>query len=465
VADSNSETTINNTDKSISSGRFRTNTWSFYPVLAICMVFAFWSVWWWYYLRLSSSQDEIYGVIALFAIAGLSFTTHKQSNSDYGLIIATLLILFFAISYPFLPPLIRAVIAVTAFTLLICSWRFGQVFHFGIWSLFLLSLPIVASMQFYLGFPLRVMIGEAIVFLLKLNGLAVVREGVCLHFGDKLIWIDAPCSGVKMLWTGFLLTAVLITLYRFSFAKSLISMTVAFGIIILGNIFRGTGLFYLEAGIVEMPDFAHSGIGVVCFIFTCLGIVFAIQTLDSKTKIVEETVKARKFTKISIVFFLACLWALVTPLFIQKTIKIPNAAHTGFPKDLAGRQLQELTLTERELYFLEDFPGEVKRFTDGEREIIIRFVTEATRKLHPSTDCFSAIGYQISSLPLKLDPYNHRWSCFSAVKGTQNLQVCERIYTRQGDSWTDVSSWYWSALSNLNPDGYWAITVAENKSE
>lgn len=441
--------------------------WSLKSELWILLfqLIAFWGVWRWYYLRLSTSSEEMYGVLALLAVIGLSFINRIQSSNSRSLIFSTALILIYAISYPSLPPLLRAGIAVTGLTFFISGWRFGKIFHFGIWGLFLLSLPIVASMQFYLGYPMRIIIGEATAFLLKLNGFMVVREGVCLHFGEKLIWIDAPCSGVKMLWTGFFLTAVLSTFYRFNLAKSVIAFAIAFAIILVGNIFRATGLFYLEAEIVKMPAFAHEGIGVVCFILTCIGIVAALQKLRPTIKSAENKASSISHHKFSIVFLLACLAAFIVPFWGHRTSNTVQLKSVEFPKTLADRELQQLELTEREKYFLEDFPGEVKRFTDGEREIIIRFVTEATRKLHPSADCFSAIGYQIKPLPLKIDEKNNRWACFSAKKDADNLKICERIYTESGDSWTDVSSWYWSALSDVNTNGYWAITVAENQSE
>lgn len=430
-------------------------------------IIAFWSVWRWYFLRLSTSNDEFYGVLSLLAVIGVCFLNKNAQPKLNSLYFSTALIVIYAVTYAFLPPLLRAVIAVTSLTFFLSGWRFGKIFHFGIWSLFLLSLPIVASLQFYLGFPLRVIVGEATVFLLKLNGLSIFREGVCLHFGEKLIWIDAPCSGIKMLWAGFFLTALLITIYKFNLAKSVIAFVVAFVVILIGNIFRATSLFYLEAEIVKLPGFAHEGIGVICFILTCVGIVAVLQKLNStKNEVEKQKISSLESTgKLLIVFLVACVAGFIIPFFWQKSANIAKISSAEFPRTFANKQLQELDLTEREKYFLEDFPGEVKRFTDGEREIIIRFITEATRKLHPSADCFSAIGYQIKPLPLKIDEKGNRWACFSAKKDGENLKVCERIYTDSGESWTDVSAWYWSALNDVNSNGYWAITTAENESE
>ncbi len=247
-------------------------------ILILLQLIAFWSVGRWYFLRLSTSSDETWGILALIAIFLLSFKNRAENSNVSNVYLIVTSIVIYAISFPFLPPLLRAVIAVTSLTFAISGWFFGKRFHFGIWSLFLLCLPSIASMQFYLGFPLRVLVGEATAFLLKLNGLVVFREGVSLHFGEQLIWIDAPCSGVKMLWTGFFLASLLVTIYGFNFKKAVFAFVSAFAIIILGNTFRATGLFYLEAGIVKMPEIAHEAIGVSAFVLTCVGIVAAIRT-------------------------------------------------------------------------------------------------------------------------------------------------------------------------------------------
>ncbi|HRH40029.1 MAG TPA: archaeosortase/exosortase family protein [Pyrinomonadaceae bacterium] len=434
-------------------------------VLILLQLFAFWSVGRWYFLRLSTSGDESWGILALAAICFLSFKgqTKNAQNINFYLIIASIII--FAISFPFLPPLLRAVIAVTSLTLTISDWRFGRKFHFGIWSLFLLSLPIVASMQFYLGFPMRIIIGEATAFLLKLNGLVVFRDGVCLHFGEKLIWIDAPCSGVKMLWAGFFLTSLLITIYQFNFRKSVLAFFSALGIILLGNIFRATGLFYLEAELIKMPNFAHQAIGVSAFVLTCIGIVFTILKIRNHDKRTPKTQTNSIFQPGNfqqIIFVAVCLSAFVTPfIFVGKETVKTNEYVVSFPKEFDGKLLKQLELSEREQFFLNDFPGEIRRFTDGNRELIIRYVATATRKLHPASDCFSAIGYSIKPLPLKIDDNQQKWSCFRATKDNESLNVCERIYSENGKNWTDVSSWYWSAISEETGQGYWAVTVAE----
>lgn len=444
-------------------------------LILIFQLLAFWQVCQWYFLRLSTSSEEIYGLFALLVIGIFCFSAkEKAENQNFSIFLPLIFVFFYAITFPFFPPLLRAVIAVTSLTATLSIWRFGKNFHFGIWSLFLLSLPIIASLQFYLGYPLRVVIGSVTAFLLRSNGFEVWREEVCLHFGEKLIWIDAPCSGVKMLWAGFFLTSVLVCFYKFRLPKSLIAFASALLIIIIGNVFRATGLFYLEAEIVEMPAYAHEAIGVISFILTCAGIWLILTKLRdwndslfsqlefSKEKSQKLFAKFQKKQSLAL-FAVLCIAAFVlTTLPSETEIQKPSIANQNFPKEFEGKSLEQLDLTEREKVFLQGFPGEIKRFTDGKREIIVRYVSQATRKLHPASDCFSAIGYSVKPLPIRIDENENKWSCFKAAKDGENLKVCERIYTNSGKNWTDVSSWYWSALSDSSGEGFWAITFAEN---
>ena len=165
-----------------------------------------------------------------------------------------------------------------------------------------------------------------------------------------------------------------------------------------------------------------------------------------------------------IFFIVACLIAFLAPFLLTKesSSNAQTASFRGFPDSFEGLKLKELDLSERERYFADDFPGKIGRFTDGRREIIIRWATEATRKMHSVKDCLEAVGYATKPLPLKIDENGKRWSCYSAKRKDESLRVCERITDAEGREWTDVSAWYWSALSQ--PEGeWWAYTVAENE--
>lgn len=167
-----------------------------------------------------------------------------------------------------------------------------------------------------------------------------------------------------------------------------------------------------------------------------------------------------------IFYVIACALTATAPFVFssQQKEKTVSANFPGWQKTFEGRELKQLDLTEREKRFGEGFPGEIARFTDGEREIIIRYVTEPTRMLHSASDCFKGIGYSIEPQPLRIDENGNKWGAFRATRRADDLKVYERIYDAQGNSWTDVSAWYWAAITGKTNGAWWAVTVAENSS-
>jgi len=167
-----------------------------------------------------------------------------------------------------------------------------------------------------------------------------------------------------------------------------------------------------------------------------------------------------------IFYLIACVLAALAP-FVFAESHVPsnagNVAFPGWPTEFDGKTLTPLPLTEVEKRFAGGFPGRIGRFTDGNREIIIRWVTEATRKLHSSSDCFQGLGYSVQPLAAHRDTNQSLWGSFAATKRNDRLRVYERINNDAGETWTDVSSWYWSALRREDSGPWWAFTVAEKE--
>jgi hypothetical protein len=139
-----------------------------------------------------------------------------------------------------------------------------------------------------------------------------------------------------------------------------------------------------------------------------------------------------------------------------------QSAFPGWPDRFEGRGLKPLPPSSREERFAAEFPGRIARFSDGRREIIIRWVERETRALHPASDCFKGLGYSIKPLPARVDADGHRWGGFEARRGDEALRVFERVYdSANQQSWSDVSSWYWHAITGRSSGGWWAVTAAE----
>lgn len=163
------------------------------------------------------------------------------------------------------------------------------------------------------------------------------------------------------------------------------------------------------------------------------------------------------------VLLVACAIAAVVPLFGARPTVAPVGHFPGWPTHFAGKALRPLPLGPVEQRFATDFPGYMARFADGEREIVMRWVSQETRKLHPASDCFRGSGYSISPRPLGVDADGSRWGAFTATRGAQHFQVRERIYDIAGNQWTDVSAWYWAAATGKSRGPWWAITIASQQ--
>ena len=135
----------------------------------------------------------------------------------------------------------------------------------------------------------------------------------------------------------------------------------------------------------------------------------------------------------------------------------------GWPSTFEGAPLRELPLTERERRFSEGFPGRTARFTDGRRELILRWVTRETNAVHSAATCLQAIGYTITPRPMLIDSAGARWSCFEATRDGERLDLRERIVDASGGEWTDLSHWFWATLLGETSGPWWTFSVAERR--
>jgi hypothetical protein len=152
--------------------------------------------------------------------------------------------------------------------------------------------------------------------------------------------------------------------------------------------------------------------------------------------------------------------AAVAPLVLDSPGS-PGSAQPSWPDEFEGSALERVALSARDQRFARNFPGQVGSFTADGKRVLLRRIERATRELHPAADCYRGLGYDIQHLPIHVDPAGRFWSRFEAVRGSERVLVRERIFTAAGGSWSDVSSWYWSALWGSSPGPWFSATVAE----
>lgn len=144
----------------------------------------------------------------------------------------------------------------------------------------------------------------------------------------------------------------------------------------------------------------------------------------------------------------------------------PGNAHAvaamlpAWPHEFEGRPLTPVALTLEQGRLLRDFPGSAARFSDGERDILMRWVTQPTRRLHPAEDCYRGWGFQVAASKIRVDRDGRRWRCFEVTRDGLTRQVCEQIRDAEGASYTDVSSWYWDATLQRTQAPWLVVTVA-----
>ena len=247
-------------------------------VMLVGMALAVWPVWRWYALRTVDGSDEPCGVLAVATLAAVWWRDRGRHQLEPAQFIApAILLAIYALTFHALTPLPRAMIAAAAF---------GALFRgrtvIARCGLLGLSLPVIATVQFYLGYPLRVVAAEGSAIMLRALDFAVTRQGSMLHWRGETIMVDAPCSGVRMLWFGFYLAAVLACWSRLSSARTGLLFCATFVLVIGANVIRATALFFKETGVVALPEWTHSGIGLAIFGLAALLILRLAATREGQ---------------------------------------------------------------------------------------------------------------------------------------------------------------------------------------
>jgi len=249
--------------------------------LVVALVLALWPVGRWYVARMCDGSDEPWGLAALTAAVVFAPRAGWADALTKGrLSLLCVLVALYAATYNLLPPLMHALLAVTALGVAVG----GRQFPLAWWALLVLSLPLVATLQFYLGYPLRLATTALDVPLLRLVGLHVVAEGTTLHWAGETVIVDAPCSGIHMAWTGLFLAASLACWQRLDPRQTARLLRRSGFIVFVANVLRAAVLFCTESKIWPAPVWAHEGVGLALFAAAAIAIC-----LSSETSAAERT--------------------------------------------------------------------------------------------------------------------------------------------------------------------------------
>lgn len=447
-------------------------------LLALCFC-VFWPVTIWYVERLLDKSDEPLGVVSLIAfVAVILLRQGTVSSNRFGKIpiAAIACLVLYVATWPVAPKLFSAIIAVAAIGFLIDSQAGKFKLSLGSWLLLLFSLPIVSSLNFYSGYPLRLVVGKIAAPLISMVGFPTIADGTALIWNSQMIQIDAPCSGIKMLWFALFVGAILSSIMELSFFNSAAVLSSAVLAALLGNVLRITSLFFIEAKVLPIEasqeHFIHQSVGAVSFAIAAGVTVFVARLLaggSERSAPISEgnnSPEAKLLTKRTIVFLALCAVACIMPLALPRNADnlVSTRAFPGWLIEYRGAPIEPVPPQKADLAFYQEFPGKIQCFKQGARRVILRWVAKPTRQLHPSSDCFKGGGFDVSWQPLITDADGNRWSTFTARKAENKFIVHERIYDGKGENWTDISSWYWAALLGKTHGPWWSVVEIESSS-
>lgn len=251
---------------------------------------AVWPTWGWIGRRAVDGSDDPWGLLALAALLTMAARAPvAPSLPRHFWLPSAALLTIYAASYATLPPLMRGAIALSAVATLATPLYLGRRFHLGLWGLCVLALPLEASLQFYAGYPLRTLVAHLGAAWLRASGVLVEADGVALRHGAQSVLVDAPCSGVRMLWVAALVTCLLCCRDGLSNARQAIVALLGGAIVIVANTVRATALFYGEAGLVTAPSWGHEATGLLVFALALACIGLAAERLRPSRPIGEGT--------------------------------------------------------------------------------------------------------------------------------------------------------------------------------
>ncbi|MDZ4833343.1 MAG: exosortase/archaeosortase family protein [Candidatus Melainabacteria bacterium] len=474
------------------------------PIELVLLLVAFWHSVHWFVVRTADISDEPWGLVSLATVAcfiAASWNSKKSIFSSKQLtVVAVVLMAVYSFSFLVMPPLVRCLIALLTFGVVVWSRTLPEKRNLiALFGLLILSSPLIASLQFFVGFPLRVLVTNVSAAVIQGAGVALSVTGTTFEHQGRMILVDSPCSGINMLWSGFYLCFVLCWIKRLSVFRSLLLCAITFSGVVATNVGRTATLVFvdiLNAAGRKFPEFTHDAVGTASFVSLALIIVFVAERLaktcmsSTNAKITEngetgcetetsatlassETsavlmpraqvfdFKPRKSTLTTVSFAVASVVACLIPFFQAPYHEnISKSGESAWPGEFEGCVLKPVKLSSVETKFSSEFPGRIAKFSDGKRTILYRQVNKPTRQLHPSSDCYKGNSFKLRPMAALRDTEGKVWSRFQASKGGRNLEVREIVSDSQGRTWSDTSSWYWSALLGKTQSPWMAVTVA-----
>lgn len=450
-----------------------------------------WPLTWWLPHRWFIAQvGPVSGLVFLAGLGIWLWLTVQAGDSDGAtgphpgwLLAGALCLGFYTGLYRFSPHSISAQAALAGLGCWLVSLLPARLRH-GVWGLpvlLLLAAIMEPHLNFAIGFPLRQLSAKLVAASFHEQ---VVAVGTGLSDGVHLVYVDAPCSGTRMLWTGLVLAAGASVVLSLSWWRTVVVLLISVIVALIGNAWRAGSLFLLETRMAFL-GVSHTLVGLVVFII-CVAIVLACAIFLARRQTLPQRSASENVGRYRLAVSICALTGIVAcavPFFgtIDSLNETPNL-QVAWPETWNNEALGRLDLRGTPEAQLGDFEGEIAQFRLAEHstQILLRVTDKPTRRIHPVENCYRASGWQVAPLPPLQDQQGRLWSVFQATHPDGRSRRVRQLYAAieqthaGGDlatwlqgarTWPDASAWYWAAA---RPGGgvrrTLAIAVADQPS-
>ena len=388
-----------------------------------------------------------------------------QAPSRAFLLASACCLVCYAASYSPLPRLVSSVFATSALAIgLLGTLNPERRIHGGglllwMWA----SLPLGIAFNTYFGYPLRIIVGHVASWIL---GGTIEPLGAGLTDGTHTVFIDAPCSGVRMLRMTVLLVGVVSVLTQLRVGATIALAFLGIFLTFVGNTARVSMLFVLSRH-GDVSDGLHSGIGIAGFGGTAVFLVLAALWLQGRQRDVPAGGRASELRRPGRWTYRALLFAgllgAVVPLSAEEQRHEP-VGEAVWPAQVDGEAWRETPPDAAMARFRASYLGDWTRGTleASGRTILLRQCGDPTLTLHTTEECYRAFGFQCSTLSAWKDEQGHLWSRFRAAHPDGRVYTVRQCFfsvdpdrvamggtlsdwTDGVRSWPDAASWYWAA--------------------
>ncbi len=234
----------------------------------------------WMARRVQDGSDEPLGLAALALLLMLLVArSHTLRIAPHTGWLAASALLTLAANAALLaaPPLLCALIGALALAAALMAWLPARGPRAPLAGLVVLALPLISSLQYYGGYPLRVLTAQLSAWALQFAGIAAERAGTSMLVRGQLVIVDAPCSGVQMVWMAYFCACAVAALTVLRDGDFLKRLPAIGALVLVGNVLRNSLLVALESRPQGLDADIHQAIGLVVLAMVCAAVAVTMK--------------------------------------------------------------------------------------------------------------------------------------------------------------------------------------------